>query len=290
MPYGYAQHQGYTGSSDTPFQWLGGYGVYYDSDTDLHLTLYRAYSSKMKRFISADPLGIDGGVNVYAMANLNPLRFIDPYGLSGLESGSLCNSVSSFGNYDVFGPLSYSVNYRQQPFSSFGKDLLYGTEGFLRSGANLLSNTFLPLADLADRGLNAAGVTEDVQLGFLYAASQNDTGNPMMFADNVLAGIANTPRWLTSLAISPVDDFFANSRYSTKVLRQMNKVDDAFHAFPSSVDAYAAKYGTVGTQTGADGATYQWLRMRGGYKDTAGTFEYIKDSSGVINHRYLRKD
>ncbi len=86
MPYGYATHTAYAGSSDTPFQWLGGYGVYYDADTDLHLTLHRAYSSKQKRFISSDPLGIDGGVNVYAMANRNPLAFVDPYGLSGLES------------------------------------------------------------------------------------------------------------------------------------------------------------------------------------------------------------
>lgn len=78
MPYGYANH---TGSTETPFQWLGGYGVYYDSDTDLHLTLHRAYSSKLKRFIHPDPLGIDGGANVYAMANMNPLWFVDPYGL-----------------------------------------------------------------------------------------------------------------------------------------------------------------------------------------------------------------
>ena len=78
MPYGYAKH---TGSTDTPFQWLGGYGVYYDADTQLHLTLYRAYSCHLKRFMQADPLGIDGGSNVYMMANLNPLWFIDPYGL-----------------------------------------------------------------------------------------------------------------------------------------------------------------------------------------------------------------
>ena len=37
----------------------------------------------MKRLIHPDPLGIDGGVNVYAMANRNPLAFVDPYGLSG---------------------------------------------------------------------------------------------------------------------------------------------------------------------------------------------------------------
>jgi RHS repeat-associated protein len=89
MPYGYATHMG---TIDTPFQWLGGYGVYYDSTTDLHLTLHRAYSSSMKRFISPDPLGIDGGKNVYMWANMNPLSFVDPYGLcagNGISSWAL---------------------------------------------------------------------------------------------------------------------------------------------------------------------------------------------------------
>ena len=70
-----------TGTNSTAFLWLGGYGVYYDSTANLHLTLHRAYSAEQKRFISPDPMGIDGGVNLYAYGDLNPLAFIDPYGL-----------------------------------------------------------------------------------------------------------------------------------------------------------------------------------------------------------------
>jgi RHS repeat-associated protein len=70
-----------TGTMQTRFQWLGGYGVYYDADTDLHLTLHRAYSADMRRWLSTDPMGIDGGVNLYAYGALNPLAFVDPYGL-----------------------------------------------------------------------------------------------------------------------------------------------------------------------------------------------------------------
>jgi hypothetical protein len=43
--------------------------------------LNRTYSADMRRFISTDPSGIDGGVNLYAYGNLNPLFFVDPYGL-----------------------------------------------------------------------------------------------------------------------------------------------------------------------------------------------------------------
>jgi RHS repeat-associated protein len=76
-----------TGTTQTPFCWIGGYGVYYDAPANLHLTLYRAYSADMRRWLSADPLGIDGGPNVYAMANLNPLAFVDPYGLCAASAG-----------------------------------------------------------------------------------------------------------------------------------------------------------------------------------------------------------
>ncbi len=149
MPYGYARHQGHAGSSDTPFQWLGGYGVYYDSNTDLHLTLYRAYSSKMKRFISADPLGIDGGVNVYAMANRNPLWFVDPYGLSGLES-------QSFWSQGIGGALDSGMNWLtgqfqkgSDQFESFADQNIRNPVGEQGSRANawLQSNVASPGSD-----------------------------------------------------------------------------------------------------------------------------------------------
>jgi len=90
MPYGECTAR--TGSTRTPFQWLGGYGVYYDDVSDVYLTLHRCYDHQLKRFISPDPLGIDGGVNVYMWANLNPLAFIDPYGLCAESFGDRFNS------------------------------------------------------------------------------------------------------------------------------------------------------------------------------------------------------
>nr|MDA3800295.1 hypothetical protein [Kiritimatiellia bacterium] len=85
MPYGTTRHQATALSTfnihNSPFLWLGGYGVFYDKDIDIHLTVYRAYSADLRRFISPDPLGIDSFPNLYAYANMNPLFFIDPWGL-----------------------------------------------------------------------------------------------------------------------------------------------------------------------------------------------------------------
>ncbi len=81
--------------------------------------------------------------------------------------------------------------------------------------------------------------------------------------------------------------FFDGAKYSPKVLRQMSKGDDLFHGFPKSVDGYATKFGQWSTKVGADGKTYQWLNMQGSYGGKTGTFEFIKDANGVINHRFF---
>jgi RHS repeat-associated protein len=80
---------GSSGENPTPFAWLGGCGVMRAGGSPssaaafspLYLTRHRLYSPVLRRFLSADPLGIDGGLNLYAYANGNPLAYIDPLGL-----------------------------------------------------------------------------------------------------------------------------------------------------------------------------------------------------------------
>ncbi len=76
----YGQVLGQTGTTDTPYQWLGGIAVRNEGN-NLYYMLNRYYSAEQKRFISPDPKGIDGGVNLYAYGNLNPLFYADPFGL-----------------------------------------------------------------------------------------------------------------------------------------------------------------------------------------------------------------
>ncbi len=87
--------------------------------------------------------------------------------------------------------------------------------------------------------------------------------------------------------VAKADNFFDGAKYSNKVLKQMEKVNDMHHAFPKSVDGYATKYGRFETKIGKDGKPYEWLEMRGSYGNKDGTFEYIKDENGVINHRFF---
>ena len=61
--------------------------------------------------------------------------------------------------------------------------------------------------------------------------------------------------------ISLAGTFFQNAAYIPKVQRQMNFVDDIYHAFPKSVDRYAAEFGKWSVKIGSDGKIYQWLEL-----------------------------
>ena len=54
-------------------------GQYLDRDTGLHYNTFRYYDPDIGRFISPDPIGLNGGSNLYQYAP-NPVRWVDPLG------------------------------------------------------------------------------------------------------------------------------------------------------------------------------------------------------------------
>jgi len=56
-------------------------GQYHDHESGLHYNRHRYYDYDTGRYISRDPLGLGGGINVYAYAGGNPVAYYDPLGL-----------------------------------------------------------------------------------------------------------------------------------------------------------------------------------------------------------------
>ena len=65
------------------FQYLGQHGVMADENGLLHMNA-RYYLPEAKRFLTEDPIGIEGGPNVYAYAGGDPITSMDPSGLKGI--------------------------------------------------------------------------------------------------------------------------------------------------------------------------------------------------------------
>ncbi|EMM4086356.1 hypothetical protein WAC87_004423, partial [Shigella flexneri] len=63
-------------------------GQYFDEETGLHYNLFRYYAPECGRFVSQEPIGLRGGLNLYQYAP-NPLSWIDPLGFK-------CGEVKEF--------------------------------------------------------------------------------------------------------------------------------------------------------------------------------------------------
>ena len=105
-------------------------GHLYHDESDLHLTLYRAYNSELGMWLSRDPIAENGGINLYAYVGNDPINWFDPLGLQRPRVGwnpsnrSRCNaSLDSLGDaWDAF---------KETTTGEFGVGLGLGVKGNL---------------------------------------------------------------------------------------------------------------------------------------------------------------
>lgn len=99
-------------------------GQYYDSESGLHYNWNRYYDPFLGRYLQADPLGLDAGMNYFVYCNGNPGNYIDPMGLEPNEGED--------GYYDDSGYGSYGEEDTGQRYESGGysdRDYDYGNNG-----------------------------------------------------------------------------------------------------------------------------------------------------------------
>ena len=76
---------GGSASTGDPYDGFGGqWGYYTDAETGLQLCTYRYYDPATGRWLNRDPIGYDGGLNLYGYVENNPVIQADPSGLATL--------------------------------------------------------------------------------------------------------------------------------------------------------------------------------------------------------------
>jgi RHS repeat-associated protein len=82
-------------------------GMFYEPNSGLYLTEYRAYDPRTGRWLSRDPIGDDRGRNLYAYVDGQPTKFVDPNGAApviglpgvayGAVSGAVGGAITGYG-------------------------------------------------------------------------------------------------------------------------------------------------------------------------------------------------
>ena len=62
-------------------------GQYQDEETDLHYNWNRYYDAGIGRYVTSEPIGLDGGLNTYGYALQNPLVYYDEDGQIAIHIG-----------------------------------------------------------------------------------------------------------------------------------------------------------------------------------------------------------
>jgi RHS repeat-associated protein len=124
-------------SETVAFDW-GFTGHYHHEKSGLHLAPFRAYDADLGRWLSRDPLGEAGGINLYEYALSNPVNFVDPLGLNAASftAGFVDSFTWGLGSYAMSGLGVDGINrcstaYLLGGLSGFGLQIAAGAGGLV---------------------------------------------------------------------------------------------------------------------------------------------------------------
>ncbi|WP_074986574.1 RHS repeat-associated core domain-containing protein [Pseudomonas citronellolis] len=108
--------------------------MHWHQASGLYLALYRAYDPESGRWLSRDPIGERGGINLYAYVEGNPISLHDAKGLAaeGAAVGASVGAVAGGAVGTIAGGLGGSVI---PGFGTVGGGLAGATEGALWGAA-----------------------------------------------------------------------------------------------------------------------------------------------------------
>jgi RHS repeat-associated protein len=119
------------GTTPTDFNFTG---LYRHSKSNLELATYRAYDPDLGRWLSRDPIGEKGGLNLYGYVGNNSARFIDPLGLYWAERlapyGAVGGFVLTLGGSIVVDAATGGLNLLATPIELVGGTALGGAVGY----------------------------------------------------------------------------------------------------------------------------------------------------------------
>ena len=105
-------------------------GQYADEETGLHYNTFRYYDPEVGRFVSSDPIGLLGGVNLYRYAP-NTTGWIDPWGWCSKKLGkNLGNRPANSAAHHLVGDTSKKAQIARDILKKHGIDIDSAANGY----------------------------------------------------------------------------------------------------------------------------------------------------------------
>ena len=299
LPYGELLVDEHSSSEEMPYKFNG---KELDEETGLYYYGARYMDPKISMWLGVDPLVEKyPSVNGYCYTFSDPIGFIDPSGQEGEGTGNTSWWGKNNMTTRAIGALQMVGGAVEAVVGGIGGLMTAET----LAGAALGYAALLNGIDNTQAGFNQmwTGTTQQTLLHQEVETNARKLGATKQTAENIATGVDLSTIFLgggTSLstvrglrATKAANNFFKDTKYTEKVMKQMGNSSDVFHGFSKSVDAYAAKYGKVTQIRGGDKKIYQMLTIKGSITDKSGktingTFEYIKTPTGEINHRFFK--
>jgi|GEM_PF-6780445 len=111
-------------------------GQYHDRSTDLYYNQFRHYRPDLGRYMTPDPIGLAGGLNLYGYAGQNPINYVDALGLETFSCAETLKIIREAGEQNIFqalwnhtqrGKYDYNALQPQDKFT-VGRELLDADE------------------------------------------------------------------------------------------------------------------------------------------------------------------
>jgi RHS repeat-associated protein len=275
------------------------HGQLFDPWTKTYSMRAREYRPAWGRFLSTDPIGLDGGLNLYAFVNGSPLHLRDPMGTDPSSINTLSNWIA-LANERAAGNMSEADAALFEEMSAIDPKLATQYFGGNEAQAMAALDAYHDAVNgLLEDQLRAKQEQDRLTMG---GTDEMAVGKGGVLAAGLLMWLAGPEEAAAGTAViedvgvassagagGGATSFFEGASYTEKVVEQMSRGAGEFHSFPESVTAFESS-GNLSTITGGDGLVREMLEIPGSYASGKGgwydgVFQFIKDADGSINHR-----
>ncbi|WP_436862113.1 RHS repeat-associated core domain-containing protein [Acinetobacter haemolyticus] len=163
-----------TVNPDNPFEQsnLRFQGQYYDQETGLHYNRYRYYEPHSARYVSKDPIGLNGGMNTSAYVS-DPTQWVDPMGLqqkkqySGVMGTNIAMESYNRNNKEENASNGVSTELLKQGVEKYAKGKSVGGSATVGVGTGIYAN-------YKGNGESTLTMERKVGMGYEYGVFEED--------------------------------------------------------------------------------------------------------------------